>query len=94
VWKAIAIGGSGLAKHWASVIKKWPSSEGYEHIFLKIFQAGSDFVLLSHAGKTEMIPLSSAVLSLDLGSEEMYDPSDIILRLKRPVLENIGTYGH
>lgn len=88
-WRAVAIGRSGLAKRWASILESWPSSEGYEHTFVRIFQAKADFVILSHPGETKITPLESTCISLGLHEAETYSPSDIMMKLQKPVQDNI-----
>ena len=34
-WEAIGLGSSGLAIEWESLIKKWPSTQGYKHVFIE-----------------------------------------------------------
>jgi len=88
-WRAVAIGRSGLAKQWASVVEFWPSSEGYEHTFVRVFQAKSDFVVLSHPEKTEVTPLESACVSLGLSEAETYSLSEVMMKLQKPVQDNL-----
>ncbi len=88
-WKAVGIGSSGLAKQWEGVIAAWPSAKGYEHTFIRIFQATADFVLLSRDQETKMIPLESGRVSLGLPEKETFAPSEIIFGLQKPVFDNI-----
>ena len=92
-WRAIGIGSSKLARQWATILENWPSSEGYEHTFVRIFQAKADFVFLYHLGEPKMIPLKSGLISLGLtkgvSGGGVYNPSDIIFSLQKPVRENI-----
>ena len=91
-WKAVGIGSSGLAKEWASALKTYPSSQGFKHTFLRIYQAASDFILLSKNGETQMVPMVSGRITLELGEGKGYSPSDIILGLQEPVRKNLSTY--
>lgn len=86
IWEAVGIGSSGLAKRWDFIMKNWPSVEGYEHIFVRVYQADSDFVILKHAGKIEMLSLMPWY-----GTEEnkTYEPSYILLRLQDSIRSNI-----
>ena len=88
-WRAVAIGRSGLARQWASIMELWPSSEGYEHTFVRIFQAKADFVIISRLEETKMIPLESGCVSLGIAEAEVYNPSEIIFKLQKPVRDNI-----
>lgn len=88
--EAVAIGSSRLARQLALIKKKWPSSDGYEHKLVRIYQAKSDFVVLSKDGTTKIIPLYSAAVALQLGEPVegvygLYDPAEIISKLIPPV---------
>jgi hypothetical protein len=94
-WEAVAFGGSGLAGQLEAIELKWPSSNGYELTFVRVFQAKSDFVFIAK-GKTVMIaPLESAVVGLQLhGSAgryggEVYDPFEILPRMIPVVRRNL-----
>lgn len=91
-WRAVGIASSGLAKEWASALKTYPSSQGFKHTFLRIYQAASDFILLSKNGETQMVPMVSGRITLELGERKGYSPSDIILGLQEPVRKNLSTY--
>jgi len=89
-YQAVAVGGSNLSKEWASVIEKWPPSAGYEHAFVRVFQATADFVLLSRPGQAGgMVALEAGRVSLGLSGGEIYTPAQILSALKNPVMENI-----
>lgn len=89
-YQAVSIGSSSLAKEWASVVEKWPPSAGYKHTFVRIYQATSDFILLSQDGQAGgMVALQAARVSLGLGGGEIYNPAQILSALKNPVMENI-----
>jgi hypothetical protein len=90
-WKAVAIGSSGLAKQWASIMQVRPSSEGYDHTFVRVFQATSDIVLVSRLGETEIIPLESARVSLGLVQGGTFSVQDIIISMQKPVLDNLNS---
>jgi hypothetical protein len=89
-WKAVAVGSSGLAKQWAEITQERPASEGYEYTFVRVFQATSDFVLVSRLGETEIIPLESARVSLELVQGGAYNAENIILGMQKSVLESIN----
>ena len=89
-YQAVAVGGSNLSKEWGSVIEKWPPSAGYEHTFVRVFQATADFVLLSRVGQAGgMVALEAGRVSLGLGAGEIYPPAQILPALRIPVMENI-----
>jgi hypothetical protein len=87
-WRAVSIGGSGVAKQWASITGN--SSAAYK--FVRVYQAMADFVLMSDVGETKMAPLESARISLELEGEGACDPSKIILELQEPVRQNIEAF--
>jgi hypothetical protein len=82
-WIATTIGSSGLAAQLYTVFNKWPSSKAYKHIFVRVFQATSEFIILLHSGSIEIRPLNSAMISLKLEKEKMLDLSDVISKLKQ-----------
>lgn len=92
-WKAVAIGSSGLAKELPIAWNKWPRSEGYDHKFVRIYQAKSDFVMVSKESTNKMVPLTSAALALkllDAKAERGYvshDIPEVILSLQPLVQE-------
>jgi hypothetical protein len=90
-WKAVGIGSSGIAKQWAAVDTTRCSAAGYTPRFVRIFQAMSDFVVLSHrTAGSKMVPLASAgtALALDKVGEE-YAPAVIIPSLQQAVRDNL-----
>ena len=94
-WKAVAIGSAGLAKQLDEVEISWPSSDGYEHMLVRIFQAKSDFVVLTKGATVKIKPLKSAILSLQLqkivkGKRiDLYNPSEVMTKLIPVVHESI-----
>ena len=92
--KAVAIGSSGLARQLKEVQDTWPESEGYEHTFVRIFQAQADFVILFKEESVKMVPLESAKVALKLdktGKEayRLYNASDLLPELIPLVRWNI-----
>jgi len=93
-YQTVSVGGSALAKEWASVIKQWPPSAGYEHTFVRVYQATSDFILLSHGAQGGgMVALSSARVSLGLSAGQVYNPAQILPALQAPVRKNLQSSG-
>lgn len=93
-WRAVAIGRSGLAKQLERIENKWPDSDGYDHQFIRIYQAQSDFVAVSKERILKIVPLESAAVALKLkkaieGTYVLYDPSEIIPKLSPIVRENL-----
>ena len=98
-WQAVAIGSSGLAKQLQKVKDKWPESKGYEHKFVRIYQARSDFVVLSKAGTAQLAPLLSAGVALGLEKIkeevfELYPPAEIMPKLIPVVRQNLQSEGN
>jgi hypothetical protein len=93
-WQAVAIGNSGLARQLERLRSQWPQSDGYEHKFVRVFQAQSDFLIVSEEGTVKISPLDSAALALGMeklreGIYGLHDPADIIPRLAPIVEENL-----
>lgn len=92
-WKAVGIGGSGIAKQWSPADREQSVTLGYTPRFVRIFQATADFVVLSHrTSASKMVPLASArtaLASSKIGEE--YAPSVIIPQLQHVVRENLET---
>lgn len=96
-WKAVAIGRSGLAKQLERIENKWPESDGYDHQFIRIYQAQSDFVAVSKERILKIVPLESAAVALKLkkvieGIYGLYTPSEIIPKLSPAVRENLQSH--
>jgi hypothetical protein len=94
-WKAVAIGSAGLAKQLNKVKTIWPSSDGYEYTFVRIYQAKSDLMVLSKGATLKIKPLTSAILSLKLEENvkenhgNLYDPSEVMTKLIPVVQQGI-----
>jgi hypothetical protein len=92
-WKAIEIGNSDLANSFASVLSKWPSSEGYQYFFVRNYETLSEFIILINKGKTQVIPLPTAISSLELSEEKILEPSEFLLLLKNR-FKKLDSRGH
>lgn len=93
-WQAVAIGSSGLAKQLEEVIQTYPKSAGYSFQFVRIYQARSDFVMLSRNEISKMVPLESARMALRIEAqkaafENLQNPVQIIPKLKPLVRQNL-----
>lgn len=91
-WQATAIGSSGLAAQLSSALRRWPSSDNYDYIIVRVFQATSDFLILSHYEEIKILPLTSAIVSLGLTRDGFVAPDEIMSKLKRSVDENLKLY--
>jgi len=81
-WKAAGLGDTHLVKPYASVLKKWPSSQGYKHVFVRNYETLSEFVILLHDGEAKVVPLPSAMMSWGLKQERMLELSEAIALLR------------
>lgn len=90
-WEAVDLGGN-LANTWDTVLKKWPPSKGYRHVFVRVFQAAADFAVTSKSGKITIMPLESAARSLGMERGQAIETSVMVTRLKQPVLDNINSF--
>ncbi|MEN6438545.1 MAG: hypothetical protein ABFD97_08175 [Syntrophobacter sp.] len=86
-YKAVSIGGSGLALQWASALESASSGEDGERVFVRVYQAAADFVVISGAAGTKMAPLGAEMKERlkAAGGATLYDPADIITGLRGPV---------
>lgn len=91
-WRAVSIGGSGVAKEWDTIIRD-SSVEGEPiYKFVRIYQAVADLVLVSDMQESRMVPLKSACISLELEEKETYEPSKIILGIQETVRQNLEIF--
>lgn len=93
-WKAVAIGSSGLAKQLEEAKVNWPATKGYKFQFVRIFQAQSDLLIITQNNVERIFPLKSTVIALkmeNLSKEnlKLYDPQEILTKLKPIVYKNI-----
>jgi hypothetical protein len=78
-WRAVSIGGAGLAVEMTQVMATWPQKDGCSHRFVRIYQAQADFVEISKKGAsavTGYIPLKASRMVLEL--EGPFDPSTVL----------------
>lgn len=75
-WVAVSLGSSGLAGQLGKMMEAWPAPAGHDYRLIRIYQALSDFVEVSHQGKSVgILPLTSARAAL--GLSEAFDPKDL-----------------
>ena len=66
-WRAVSIGGAGIAGELFQVMNRWPAGEGYTYRFIRIFQARSDFIEISRNNRLSgFVPLSSSRISFQM----------------------------
>ena len=94
-WTAVGIGSSGLAVQLKKIIETWPLSSGYQHRFIRIYQANADFVEITLSGTTVgLIPLTSGRAAMDLADTnfnalDLHDPQNILTSIIPIVKENV-----
>ena len=88
-YKAVSVGGSGVATEWALAQGKWPSSRGYKRVFVRIYQATADFVIVSDATQTKMAPMPAGRALLGAGEAALLDLPEVIPALQDAVRANI-----
>jgi len=94
-WKAVSIGGARLASEIDKVMERWPESQGYNHRFVRVYQARADFIEISSNGRTVgFVPLTASRLSFGMSGE--FDPAallhdpEIMPRLQKAAVETIN----
>lgn len=66
-WRAVSMGGAQLAAEVHRVMEQWPPQEGYNHRFVRIFQARADFIEITTNDKlTGFVPLTASRLAFGL----------------------------
>ena len=66
-YRAVAIGSAGIAKELHQLEQEYPGEAGYSKVFVRVFRATSDLVLVSREGENEKVAgLLSARVSLEL----------------------------
>lgn len=96
-WTAVGIGSSGLAVELKKVVESWPTSAGYQHTLIKIYQAKSDFVQISRGemimGLVPLIPARVAMGMPDhnLNALDLQDPRNVLSSLIPIIRENLQT---
>lgn len=81
-WRAVGIGNSDLAKSFASILTKWPPSQGYHYVFVRNYQTLSEFVILIRSGTEKVIVLPTAIKSWRIKEEKILEPSEVLELLK------------
>jgi hypothetical protein len=91
-WQAVGIGEASLAAEIEQIARSWPTSQGYEMKFIRVYQANSDFVLLTKDGVSNLVPLKGASIvqgPVKKGATYQYmkmSPAGILTQLA-PVVE-------
>lgn len=94
-WKAVSIGGAQLAVEVNKVMERWPAKQGYNHRFIRIYQARADFIEISSNGRSiGFVPLTASRLAFGMSGE--FDPAallhgpEIMPRLQKAAVETIN----
>jgi len=94
-WTPVSIGGVGLAKELEKVLEAWPVSAGYQHKFLRIYQAKSDLMGIFYGGKNiGFLPFSSGRMGMGLKGLsfdplDLYNSEDVLSKIRPLVKQNI-----
>lgn len=88
-WRAVGIGNSDLAKSFASILTKWPPSQGYHYVFVRNYQTLSEFVILIRFGTEKVIPLPTAINSWGIKEEKILEPFEVLILLQN----SLGKHG-
>lgn len=98
-WKAVSLGGAGLATEMSRVLKTWTPGNGYNFRFVRVYQAMTDLVEISRANDSResgYVPLTSARASLgiqgEFAPEVMLKASEIITPLRDVVAKSIHMF--
>lgn len=98
-WKAVSLGGAGLATEMSRVLKTWSPGNGYNFRFVRVYQAMTDLVEISRVNESRepgYVPLTSARASLGLQGEfapgVMLKASEIMTPLRDAVAKNIKMF--
>jgi hypothetical protein len=77
-WEAIGLGSSGLAVEWESLIKKWPSTQGYNHTFVEAL----NFTFVAIDVHTEEEKHTNIhVIKLGCNDNKLYDMPEFVNNL-------------
>ncbi len=94
-WRAVSIGGTQLAVEINKVMERWPTKQGYNHRFIRIYQAKADFIeISSNARSIGFVPLTASRLAFGMSGE--FDPaallhdSEIMPPLQKAAVETIN----
>jgi len=69
-WIAVSLGGGQLAVEVNKVMERWPVQNGYSHRFVRIYQAGADFMEISRDGRSiGFVPLTASRVAFGIAGE-------------------------
>jgi hypothetical protein len=86
-WQTVDLGGAIDAVEIEQISQSWPPSQGYEMKFIRVYQANSDFILLTKGKVSNLVPLKGAAVVLGLVKKgETYEykqmsPADVLPKL-------------
>lgn len=96
-WTTVGIGSSGLAVELKKIVESWPTSGGYQHTLIRIYQAKSDFVEISKEETSiGLIPLTSARVAMGMADHnlnplDLQDSRSVLSSLIPIIRENLQT---
>jgi hypothetical protein len=83
-WQAVSSGGS--TERWDFIMKNWPPSDGYEHIFVDLHPPLGEFVVLIRAGEIKILNYTPSHVynggEKIVYDDKLYEPSVILLKLR------------
>lgn len=93
-WTAVSMGGAQLAAEVNEVMEQWPAAKGYDHRFVRVYQARADFIEISMNGKLiGFVPLTASRLAFGLegpfDAGALLQSSEIVVPLRRLVNEKM-----
>ena len=93
-WKAVGIGSAGIAGELDMMEHTWTDEEGFGKIFVRVFQATCDILLIVKGDSVNVVPFESARVALNLektreGVSDIYAVSEVIPMLARVVDNNL-----
>ncbi len=97
-WTPVSIGSAGLARQLSDLLTAWPAASGYRYRLVRVYQAQSDFIELSQAGKKiGILPLTSLLAATKKGERKAFNPRDLrnpkeVLSELRPVVRENMRY--
>jgi hypothetical protein len=83
-YKAISLGSAGTAVRWGEILESLNPAQKKQAVFVKVYQAGADLVLIND-DKGILIPIDSAFVGL--GSN-----NNLMIELKQIVKENLKQF--
>jgi hypothetical protein len=76
-WLAVSLGASGVADQLMAMVRRYPTSTGFQLRLVRVYQASADLVEVSQSGTVAgLVPLVSARVALGL-PDQAFDAADL-----------------